>query len=35
MHERGVGARAAFALLRATGRSIPDYGRALQILPGV
>jgi hypothetical protein len=35
MHERGVGARAAYALLRATGRSIPDYGRALQILPGV
>jgi len=35
MHEHGVGARTAYALLRATGTSIPDYGRALQILPGV
>lgn len=35
MHEHGVGARRAYALLRATGTTIPDYGRALRILPGV
>jgi subtilisin family serine protease len=35
MHEHGVGARTAYALLRATGTAIPDYGRALRILPGV
>ena len=35
MHEHGIGARTAYALLRATGTSIPDYGRALRILPGV
>ena len=35
MHEHGVGARRAYAMLRATGTSIPDFGRALRILPGV
>ncbi len=35
MHEHGVGARRAYALLRATGTAVPDYGRALRILPGV
>ena len=35
MHEHGVGARQAYTLLRATGTPVPDYGRALRILPGV
>lgn len=35
MHEHGIGARTAFARLRATGTPLPDYGRALRILPGL
>lgn len=35
MHEHGIGARTAYALLRATGTPVPDYGRALRILPGI
>lgn len=35
MHEHGVGARRAYAMLRGTGRPVPDYGVALRILPGV
>jgi len=35
MHEQGVGARRAYAMLRGTGRPVPDYGVALRILPGV
>ncbi len=35
MHEHGVGARRAYAMLRATGTQLPDYGRALSILPGL
>lgn len=35
MHEHGVGARRAYTMLRATGTPIPDFGRALRILPGV
>lgn len=35
MREKGIGARTAYAQLRATGRAVPDYGRALHILPGL
>jgi hypothetical protein len=35
MHEHGIGARTAYAMLRGTGTPVPDYGRALRILPGV
>ncbi|MCC2335993.1 S8 family peptidase [Cellulomonas wangsupingiae] len=35
MHEHGIGARRAFARLRATGTPLPDYGRALRILDGL
>ncbi|MFS0705115.1 S8 family serine peptidase [Cellulomonas sp. 179-A 9B4 NHS] len=35
MAEHRIGARAAYARLRATGTAVPDYGRALRILPGM
>ncbi len=35
MAEHGIGARAAYARLRGTGTPLPDYGRALRILPGM
>ncbi|WP_309134537.1 S8/S53 family peptidase [Cellulomonas sp.] len=35
MQEHGIGAHAAYARLRASGTPLPDYGRALRILPGL
>ncbi len=35
MHEHGIGARTAYARLHASGTPLPDYGRALRILPGL
>lgn len=35
MAEHGIGAHAAYARLRRTGTPLPDYGRALHILPGL
>jgi hypothetical protein len=35
MHEHGLGPRAAYVQLLATGRPLPDFGQAFSVLPGV